>query len=380
MSEDIVEFEEVDTSVSSGTITNETKKMVSEAGEKVEETKYIRTGNVGIDMLLSKGKGLPVGGSILLWAEPGVGKTTIIADIGKRLIDIYKANGKPYKVLYLAVEGSRQLIRNVVGEYLDTGDFMYIEKPLCWRNVEGFFNAVLNKHPKLKDVKMIVIDSVQNVLSDSNVEKSVADGDYGTKARERSSFYSKYLPLCYEAGISTFLVSQVRHNQDAGLFGPKKKSAANDTDKHNVDVIVRCGTLLSSKDSEKVKVKTIFKEEEFYRKYVVSLSTQKSMGGKNRYVGDTASQVLLVNGRGVDDSYVIRKILESRKLSTDAGGWYTFSEKFCKELPNLPTKKMRREEMNATINDNIEDIKKYLIDNDLYTLEISTEVVSGEEE
>ena len=39
---------------------------------------YIETGNVGLDLVLSDGKGLPIGSSTLFWARPGSGKQQLL--------------------------------------------------------------------------------------------------------------------------------------------------------------------------------------------------------------------------------------------------------------------------------------------------------------
>ena len=174
-------------------ITRENEKMLKSAAEDEKETEYILTGNAGLDLALSDGKGLPLGSSTLLWAEPGCGKTTLIVDVALRLLKIHKDAGIPFKVLYLAVEGSRQLMYSMgAGPYIESKDFFYVEQPLTWEHVEAFYTAVVRGHPLYKDVKMIVVDSVQNVLSNANLEKTSGSGDFGTRPRERSTFYSKF--------------------------------------------------------------------------------------------------------------------------------------------------------------------------------------------
>ena len=66
----------------------EQRKMLEEAVKENKPLEFIETGNIGLDLALSDGKGLPMGASILLWAKPGSGKTTIVADASKRLISL----------------------------------------------------------------------------------------------------------------------------------------------------------------------------------------------------------------------------------------------------------------------------------------------------
>ena len=66
-----------------------------------KDVEFIETGNIGFDLALSNGKGIPVGASVLLWADPGCGKSTILADVSKRLLKRSKKNNIPFKVLYI---------------------------------------------------------------------------------------------------------------------------------------------------------------------------------------------------------------------------------------------------------------------------------------
>ena len=192
--------EKKDKSLSALSLTQEDKKwaenMIKKADKPVE---YIETGDIGLDLALTDGKGLPMGSSILFWAKPGCGKTTVVVDACKRLIQKAKATKKPFKTVYIGVEDSKGLISSLgMDEYIESGDFLYISGQLCWRQIEIIYTLALRGEGKFKDVKLIAIDSINNVLSDQNMKASVADGDFGTKARERSNFYSKFLPLCKE--------------------------------------------------------------------------------------------------------------------------------------------------------------------------------------
>ena len=156
--------------ITSGATVAESLKLIENTMEDKEPTRYLPTGNIGFDLAVTEGKGLPIGSSILFWADPGCGKSTLVGDISKRLLDCSKKSGEPFKVLYLAAEGSEELMRGLgLGEYMDSKDFIYVEKSLTWRQVEIFYNEILNgQNPACKDVKLIVIDSVNNILSDDD--------------------------------------------------------------------------------------------------------------------------------------------------------------------------------------------------------------------
>ena len=275
-------------------LNNALKSMLDtsiEESKNDRDTEYIETCDVGLDLALTNGLGLPLGASVLLYAEPGCGKTTLLGDTSRRLIAQAKQKGEPFKVLYLASEGSRELLKKLgLEEFMRSGDFIYVEKPLTWRLVETYYEAVLQGYKAYKDVKMVVIDSINTVLSDQNQIKSVADGDFGSKAKERTGFYSKYLPRCAEKGVATFLVAQIRNNQDATTpYASKEKAAASFPDLHSVEIIIRCGKKTSLTETKKVVVKTVFGEVKEQKKYVLSLNS--SAGNcKNRYFQGTPSE------------------------------------------------------------------------------------------
>ena len=113
--------------VSSGASVTDSMELIKSTLDKEKETNFISTGNIGFDFALSEGRGLPLGASILLWADPGCGKSTLLADISRRLLDIHKSKDQPFKVLYIAAEGSRELMVSMgLQEYMKSKDFIYV--------------------------------------------------------------------------------------------------------------------------------------------------------------------------------------------------------------------------------------------------------------
>lgn len=359
----------------------EQRKMLDESIKENKPLEYVETGNIGLDLALSDGKGLPMGASILLWAKPGSGKTTIVADASRRLIKKAKANGETFKVLYLAVEDSSGLMSALgMDEYMDSEDFLYVPRGFCWRQVETFYEAVLNGYGKYEGVKLIVIDSVNNVLSDQNVKNSVADGDFGTKSRERSAFYSKFLPLCKEKGISSIFISQVRQKQAASMYEDPNKAAVSNVDLHNVDIIIKCTALTDTKYASKIEEETIFGTDKVSSKCIFRMDS-KAADCKNRFIRGNAVDLLFEKGKCVWNYFVIEKMLLANKLlKVPSNGWYTF-DKEISETFDLPDSKMRLEEVHGFVQDHIGDFVELLKRMGKYKVKISeTEVPVTEEE
>lgn len=340
-------------------LTAEQKSMLESAIEKKKPIEFVETGNIGLDLALTDGKGLPLGASVLFWAKPGSGKTTIAADTGKRLIKQFKAKGEVFKVLYLAVESSDGLMTSLgLDEYMESKDFIYITKPLCWRHIETFYEAVLSNFKEYAGVKLIIIDSVNNVLSDQNVKNSVADGDYGTKNKERASFYSKYLPLCKERNISSFFISQVRQRQNAGMFEDPNRAAVSSPDLHNVDIILKCSSYNNSTDASKIEEETAFGLDKSASKLIFKMDS-KATDCKNRYFKGNAVELLFEKGKKVWNYYTVRKLLEGQKLVKSSAGWYWFDPELCSSF-NLPDSKMRLGTINNIVQEHVADFVNLL--------------------
>ena len=362
-------------------LTKETQALLNSYAEDEPETQFMETGNIGFDMAVSNGLGMPIGSSILIWAEPACGKTTLFGDISRRLIKMHKDRGEEYKVLYLAVEGSRELLRKIgLDEYMKSKDFIYIEKRLCWRQIEQLYDMVLSGTGAYAGVKLVVIDSVNNVLSDQNLKNSVADGDFGTKARERSNFYSKYLPMCKQKGINTFMVSQIRQKQDVapGLYVEKKKAAVSDSDLHNADIIMKCTKNLSHVETVKLIEETAYcKEEKGILKYIMVLDPTNS-SSKNRYDRTHKCEILIEKGAGVCNYYALRKILEFHGFLKKAGSYYSFTSEIYNAISGIPEKSMHRDAVDEILKDRAGDFVEFLKNAGCYSI-VSKERISLEE-
>lgn len=350
-------------------LTQETQAMLNSFVAVEPDTAFLETGNIGFDMALSNGLGMPIGSSVLFWAPPACGKTTLLADVSKRLIAAHKAKGETFKVLYIAVEGSRELLKKMgLWEYYLSRDFLYVERSLCWRQIEQMYDMVLSNKGDYAGVKLIVIDSVNNVLSDQNMKNSIADGDYGTRSRERGNFYSKYLPMCKMAGVSTFMIAQIRQNQDSANnpYAEKKKAAASDADKHNAEIIIKCSAKTSHTDVVKLVEETAFGTEKSVERYIMELDPLSS-SSKNRFDRTHKCEIMLEKGVGACNYYVLRKLLILHKFVKKSGSYYTFDKALC-EAFNLPTKSMYKNDLDEIINSHIAELVNFLKEMNCYSV------------
>ena len=366
------------------TITEENiEEMAKEEKENASilKTQFIPTCDVGLDMAISNGKGIPIGGSILIWAEPACGKTTLVADMCKRLLDTYKAKGEPFKILYIDVEGSRDLLNSIgLEQYVESKDLTYIDRSVRWRQVGDIYDKIVQRKSGYEDFKLVIIDSVNYILSDSNEEKSIADAEFGTKAKERSNFYSKYLPKCREAGVTSIFISQARQNQGAGLYAEKVKSAVSYADKHSVDVIMKCVAINSHPDSVKEVAKTACGEDKSIDRYIMSLDATKT-SCKNRFGRTYRCEVMVDKGIGIQNFYILRKLAVYHGFIKEASGYYSFQPSLLEYL-GVDDKKYRKADIHEILDRNAGKVVHFLKEHDCYSMVSPEQVkrVPGDED
>ena len=79
---------------------------VTEQVTKKEVTEYITSGDIGLDLCLSNGQGIPLGANIMLFGLPGTGKTTIFCDIIVRIMRRYSRTYLYQKIQGMCVQNS----------------------------------------------------------------------------------------------------------------------------------------------------------------------------------------------------------------------------------------------------------------------------------
>lgn len=161
-----------------------------------ESAPRISTGNAEFDRVLRGG--VVPGSLVLLGGEPGIGKSTILLQVGRQL----QTRGR--RVLYVSGEESAGQIK-MRAERLDAcGDDMQV---LAESNLEAILAAVESARPT-----DLVIDSVQTTFSDA------LDSAPGSVSQVRHVAHC-LLTLAKSSGIPVFLVGHV--TKDGSLAGPK---------------------------------------------------------------------------------------------------------------------------------------------------------------
>ena len=337
-------------------------------------TSFRETGCIPMDLALTNGRGLPEGSSILFYATSGCGKTTIYADMTKHLLERALEKGESYKVVYVDVEGSRELLLSMgLGPYIASGDLILKEGAITFAQLEELYTKILSWHedpenPKndeeYKDVKAVIVDSLTVVQSQALIEKAVDDGDFGSNAKERIRFYPKYFSRCKAAGVTNLYITQIRVAQGAVAFAEQTKAAISSSDMFYFDIVMK-GTKSekAQKDAEKVTVNTAFGKMEMQSRCVVTIKSDKGSWVKNRYGHFPEVSILLEFGKRVVTSYTVREMLINLGYVTDKGSGYYLIGQVINDILGgnyETTKNVRKKEVNIMVSQNLETIVQFL--------------------
>lgn len=188
----------------SNTRAKESKKLSELAGQN-EHTR-IQTLEPEIDRVL--GGGIVKGSLVLLSGEPGIGKSTLVAEIAKRFVE----QGNP--VLYISGEESAPQLKTRFDRLNTKLDQLFF---LEAGSVESIVQTIEKEKPKI-----VVIDSIQTLFSDG------IDSTAGSPTTVRYAT-SLLLELAKRTHVSILLIGQV--TKDGMVAGPK-------TLEHLVDVVL----------------------------------------------------------------------------------------------------------------------------------------------
>ena len=351
--------------------------------EKEFITTYQETGVIGFDLAISNGRGLPVGGCILMYSAPGSGKSTLCADIAKRLLDKNEKAGNPYQCLYIDIEGGSKglALNNGLSKYVSAEHGKRLiyrrSKRTTWNDVENMFRAILDKDEHVKDVRLVIIDSISAIMSETqaDLKSDINKGDFGSGAKDRNILFNKYLLELKSKGVSFLLIAQQRQKQGATAFEDQKRAATADGDDHIVDCILKLTRSGGGNNVETKKVEVVSAATGEKEKVSTQFFCKIAAPNKNRFcAGLPAVPVLVRIGQGIVNRYTMRNLLETNNLLKIGGSAQkrkvTISDELVTfvggEEPFVQESDLRT--TNAWIARNVEPIKEFLKSRNLYRL------------
>lgn len=163
-----------------------------EAGKEIRTT----TGDHELDRVL--GGGIVPGSLVLIGGEPGIGKSTLMLQVGLGL--------RKLKVLYVSGEESAQQLKmraDRLGQQLDSASFFILTET----NTQNIFQTAESLSPQL-----LIIDSIQTLYS------PVIESTPGSIGQVRQAA-GELLKYAKETHTPVFLVGHI--TKDGTLAGPK---------------------------------------------------------------------------------------------------------------------------------------------------------------
>lgn len=112
-----------------------------------------------------------------------------------------------------------------MGLPIDKIDFGDLDKPI--QTIEDFirdFEAFVDQQTKKKKPGLYILDSLDSISDDEEMDNDISKGTYGmAKAKKLSIMFRKMTRKQEKANVLLLVISQVRENIGAGLFGEKYK-------------------------------------------------------------------------------------------------------------------------------------------------------------
>jgi DNA repair protein RadA/Sms len=170
---------------------------------KATSLERLETGIGEIDRVL--GGGLVPGSLVLLSGEPGIGKSTLVAQIAD-------AVGKKYETIYVSGEESAAQVKARLSRLqCDLKNIKFISET----NIERIVTTAAKVHPDI-----LIIDSIQTVYS------SLIPTEAGNISQIRAATV-KFLELAKTNNIAVFLIGHI--TKDGQVAGPKSLEHIVDT-------------------------------------------------------------------------------------------------------------------------------------------------------
>jgi DNA repair protein RadA/Sms len=176
--------------------TSQKKQSHARTLSEIESGDEIRSDSGDNELNRVLGGGIVPGSLVLIGGEPGIGKSTLMLQVGLRL--------KKQKVLYVSGEESEQQIRMRADRLGDSSETFYV---LAETNTKNIFHSV-----EVIEPDVLIIDSIQTLYSAQLESSSGSVGQVRQCAAEMMKFAK-------ETGTPVFLIGHI--TKDGLLAGPK---------------------------------------------------------------------------------------------------------------------------------------------------------------
>jgi len=264
------------------------------------------TGYVGLDYIL--GGGLPMGRIIQLGAPPSVGKSTTSLCIARTLIK------KGLHVAYVDLERTCDEDRiNFLNINKGNEDLFHYSRPSDGELALNFAVEAAGL-----GVKLVIIDSVPNLIPKSVMESDVGKQSYSPVAKLLGSEYSKLVAAFEYHQSCLLLINQVRDNVGS-LFGGKSNPGGYAL-KHALSINIDMFRTGANKDVDSY---TVTYKTQKNKTYFENLTTEIQYSRTSNFGLCPYSSLLFEGVR--------------TKVITQAGAYYKLDEQLANSLGLNPT-------------------------------------------
>ena len=278
--------------------------------ELLESSESFKTGIIPLDMILDGG--LCYGDIIGLFAEKGLGKSTIYSQAIKNLIDDYG-----FTVYYIDVEaGTRnQIDKFGLKPYIEKGKLKISYKIQTLTQLERFFKLAFD-NPDF-DKTIILIDSMTQLLSENEVERDLNNQMMCSQSKDITLLFKKIRGELIEKNMILLLVAQVRSNiQTNPGFGQKTYKMAGGTSLYHVpDVLIE---IKKGKQGNNTYIKASKDGKDFKVGRYINLVTDE----KNKKCGNVEVTCPFINGFGIHNIYFLYNIMKDGNYLKQSGSSY----------------------------------------------------------
>lgn len=185
-----------------------------------ENIQFISTGCAVLDCAL--GGGLALGRTANVVGDKSTAKTGTATEVMVNFCKQYPEGAVAYRETEAAWDDA---YAEAMGLPLDKIDFGDLENPI--QTVEDFirdFTKFVEQQTKAKKPGVYILDSIDALSDEDEMTQDIGKGTYGmAKAKKLSILFRTITRKQEQANVLLLIVSQVRENIGAGIFGEKYK-------------------------------------------------------------------------------------------------------------------------------------------------------------
>lgn len=237
-------------------IGNALRKKYGESfyGNNAPRLTRLSTGYIGLDYIL--GGGLPIGRMVQLAAAPSVGKSTTCLCIAKRLLE------REMPVVYIDLERTCDEVRLSYLGIQGDPNWFYLRP----EDGEEALNSAVDAAEL--GARLVVIDSVPNLIPSSVMESDIGKQAYSPVARFLGNEYPKLVSAFERSQSCLVFINQVRDNVGS-LYGGKSHPGGYAL-KHALSISIDLSRIAEAKDGASYTLLFKTSKNKTYREKLVT--------------------------------------------------------------------------------------------------------------